>query len=41
MVIGDLDMDRIEETKQHGSVLPLTDSQSTAEVTSNLEVVTL
>jgi predicted amidohydrolase len=41
MVIGDLDMDRIEHTKQHGSVLPLTDSQSTAEVTSNLEVVTL
>lgn len=41
MVIGDLDMDRIEETKQHGSVLPLTDSQSTAEVTSKLEVVTL
>lgn len=41
MVIGDLDMDRIEETKQHGSVLPLTDSQSAAEVTSTLEVVTL
>ncbi len=41
MVIGDLDMDKIEETKQHGSVLPLTDSQSTAEVTSTLEVVTL
>ncbi len=41
MVIGDLDMDRIVETRESGTVLPLTDSMSTAEVTSNLEVVNL
>ena len=41
MVIGDLDMDRIVETRESGTVLPLNDSQSTTEVTSNLEVVKL
>lgn len=41
MVIGELDMDRIVETRESGTVLPLTDSMSTAEVTSKLEVVTL
>ncbi len=41
VVIGDLDMDRIVETRESGTVLPLTDSMSTAEVTSKLEVVNL
>ncbi|GAB4108311.1 MAG: hypothetical protein Kow00105_14930 [Phycisphaeraceae bacterium] len=41
MVIGELDMDRIVQTRESGSVLPLHDSVSTAEVTSNLEVITL
>lgn len=41
MVIGDLDLSLIEETRQRGSVLPLLDSQSTAEVIRELEVVTL
>ncbi len=41
MVIGELDMDRIVQTRSSGTVLPLTDSMSTAEVTSNLEVVAL
>jgi predicted amidohydrolase len=41
MVIGELDMDRIVETRRSGTVLPLTDSKTTAEVTSNLEIVKL
>ncbi len=41
MVIGELDMDRIKETRLAGTVLPLRDSATTAEVTRTLEVVTL
>jgi predicted amidohydrolase len=41
MVIGDLDLAILEETRSSGSVLPLTDSQTTAEVTKVLETVEL
>lgn len=41
MVIGELNLDTIRETRQDGSVLPLTDSVTTDEVTSNLELVKL
>lgn len=41
MVIGDLDLDIIKEARERGTVLPLHDSQTTAEVTSSLEVVPL
>lgn len=41
MVIADLDMDRIIESREKGTVLPLTDSVSTAEVVRNLEKVRL
>jgi hypothetical protein len=41
MVIGELDMDRIVETRESGTVLPLTDSESSEAVSHNLEVVSL
>ncbi len=41
MVIGELDMDRIVQTRESGTVLPLHDSVTTAEVTSNLEIISL
>ena len=41
MVIGELDMDRIKESRESGTVLPLRDSMSTAEVTTRLETVSL
>lgn len=41
MVIGDLDLDRIIETREAGTVLPLHDSVSTAQVLSSLETIKL
>lgn len=41
MVIGELDIERIKESREAGTVLPLRDSATTAEVTRTLEVVTL
>lgn len=41
MVIGELDMDRIKEIRQSGTVLPLTDSATTAQVISTLEIIRL
>jgi len=41
MVIGDLNMDIIKEARENGTVLPLTDSQSTASVVRELEVISL
>jgi len=41
MVIGELNLNTIVETRMSGTVLPLRDSQRTAEVTSMVEVVTL
>ncbi|MCC6679817.1 MAG: carbon-nitrogen hydrolase family protein [Phycisphaeraceae bacterium] len=41
MVIGDLDMQRIVESRERGTVLPLTDSITTAEVVRTLETVRL
>ncbi len=41
MVIGDLNLALIRESRVSGSVLPLRDSQSSAEVASSLEVVSL
>ena len=41
MVIGELDLDTIREAREEGSVLPLTDSITTDEVTSDLELVKL
>ena len=41
MVVGELDMDRIIETRERGTVLPLHDSSTTAEVVRTLEVVRL
>lgn len=41
MVLGDLDMDRIERSRESGTVLPLTDSMSSAEVAERLEIVNL
>jgi predicted amidohydrolase len=41
MVIGELNMKTIVESRETGTVLPLRDSESTAEVTSHLEVVSL
>ena len=41
MVIGELDLDTIRETREGGTVLPLRDSQTTAEVTSHLDLVKL
>lgn len=39
LVIGEFNMDVIEETRQHGSVLPLRDSETTAEVLEKIEQV--
>ena len=41
MVIGELDLDIIAESREFGTVLPLLDSRHTAELTSSLEIVTL
>lgn len=41
MVIGELDLERIAETRHAGTVLPLHDSATTAEVASTLECVRL
>jgi predicted amidohydrolase len=41
MVIGDLDMELIVESREAGTVLPLTDSVSAAEVAKTLEIVKL
>jgi predicted amidohydrolase len=41
MVIGDLDLDLIREARTSGTVRPLRDSQSTAEVVARLETVEL
>ncbi len=41
MVIGELNLDTIRESRESGSVLPLTDSVTTDEVTSSLELVRL
>jgi predicted amidohydrolase len=39
MVIGDLHLSLVRESRSNGTVLPLRDSQSTADVVSKLEVV--
>ena len=39
MVIGELDLKMIVETRLTGSVLPLRDSEPTADVVSRMEVV--
>lgn len=41
MVIAELDMDTIKQSRESGTVLPLTDSMSTAEITRELEIVKL
>jgi len=41
MVIGELNLDIIQESRERGTVLPLRDSVTTAEVTSHLDVVRL
>jgi predicted amidohydrolase len=41
MVIGELDMDRIKESRETGTVLPLRDSMSTREVITRLDTVSL
>lgn len=41
MVIGEMNLDTIKEARERGTVLPLHDSVSTAEITSTLEVVPL
>jgi predicted amidohydrolase len=41
MVVGDLDIAALRESRQSGTVLPLRDSQSSAEVAANLEMVNL
>jgi predicted amidohydrolase len=41
MVIGELNLETIVESRAKGTVLPLRDSQETAEVVSRLELVTL
>jgi len=41
MIVGELNLATIEESRSSGSVLPLTDSQSTAEVVAKLEIVRL
>lgn len=41
MVIGEIDLDVIKEARENGTVLPLTDSQSTDSVVKELEVVSL
>lgn len=41
MVIGELNLDTIAESREFGTVLPLLDSRHTTELASSLEVVTL
>ena len=41
MVLGDLDLDALRVSRERGTVLPLRDSQSTAEVLANLDEVKL
>ena len=41
MVIGVLDLDDLRESREKGTVLPLRDSQTTAEVLAELEEVSL
>ncbi len=41
MILGELDLDRIMESRESGTVLPLHDSVSSEEVASTLEVVKL
>jgi len=41
MIVGELNLNTIREARESGTVLPLRDSQSTAEVLSRLEVVRL
>jgi len=41
MVLGDLDLELLRESRERGTVLPLRDSQTTAEVLSNLDEVRL
>jgi hypothetical protein len=41
MVVGDLDIAALLESRLSGTVLPLRDSQSSAEVAANLEMVKL
>lgn len=41
MVIGDLSLDTIQESRERGTVLPLRDSQTTAEVLATMEHITL
>jgi predicted amidohydrolase len=41
MIVGDLDIAALLDSRQSGTVLPLRDSQSSAEVAANLEVVPL
>jgi len=41
MVLGDLDLEQLRASRQKGTVLPLRDSQTTAEVLANLDEVKL
>jgi predicted amidohydrolase len=41
MVIGDLDLEAIEQSRSHGTVLPLMDSERTAELVRGPEIVVL
>lgn len=41
MVVGDLDLKALLESRTSGTVLPLRDSQSSSEVAANLDVMTL
>lgn len=41
LIIGDLDMERIKEARETGTVLPLRDSVTSQEIASTLEVVRL
>lgn len=41
MVLGELDLDLLRQSRETGTVLPLRDSMSTSEVTSRLETVRL
>ena len=41
MIIGDLDLEAIVESRRAGTVLPLRDSQSSAKVSADLEVMIL
>jgi hypothetical protein len=39
MVIGELNLDTIRESRTAGTVLPLRDSQRSAEVASKMEII--